>query len=97
MRGKAALLIALGAGYVLGTKAGWERYRQIVARARQAWSTDEVQGVVDTVTGAAAQVAGKAHPGLGDKAERAGDATAQAAHRSASKAQPDSATPPSLG
>jgi threonine dehydratase len=33
----------VGAGYVLGTKAGQRRYEQIKARADQVWSSEPVQ------------------------------------------------------
>ena len=36
MRFKSGFLVGLGAGYVMGTKAGQERYQQIVDAMRQA-------------------------------------------------------------
>lgn len=35
MRGKVGLVIGLAAGYVLGTRAGRERYEQIKAQAEK--------------------------------------------------------------
>jgi len=43
MRGKAGLVIGLGLGYVLGTRAGRERYEQIKAQALKVWNLDPVQ------------------------------------------------------
>jgi SLT domain-containing protein len=43
MKGKIALLIGGAAGYVLGTKAGRERYEQIKAQAESFWSNPKVQ------------------------------------------------------
>jgi hypothetical protein len=43
MRGKVGLVIGLAAGYVLGTRAGRERYEQIKAQAEKVWNLDPVQ------------------------------------------------------
>ena len=43
MRGKAGLVIGLAAGYVLGTRAGRERYEQIKHQALKVWNLDPVQ------------------------------------------------------
>ncbi|MFT4211607.1 MAG: hypothetical protein QM626_07000 [Microbacterium sp.] len=43
MRGKAGLVIGLAVGYVLGTRAGRERYEQIKAGAEKVWNLDPVQ------------------------------------------------------
>jgi hypothetical protein len=49
MRGKAGLVIGLAIGYVLGTRAGRERYEQIKAQARKVWDSAPVQDQVDKV------------------------------------------------
>jgi len=49
MRGKAALVVGLVAGYVLGTRAGRERYEQIKAQAEKVWEQPVVQGQVEKV------------------------------------------------
>jgi hypothetical protein len=41
------LVIGLGVGYVLGTRAGRERYEQIKAQAEKVWSLPPVQKQVD--------------------------------------------------
>ena len=61
---KIVLLTAVGVGYVLGTRAGRERYEQIKRQAEKVWNNDQVQSTVDTVTetakSTAADVAHKA-------------------------------------
>ena len=47
MRGKAGLVIGLAIGYVLGTRAGRERYEQIKAQAAKLWEMEPVQAQVD--------------------------------------------------
>ncbi len=47
MRGKAGLVIGLAAGYVLGTRAGRERYEQIKTQAEKVWNLPPVQKQVD--------------------------------------------------
>lgn len=43
MKGKILLVVGLGVGYVLGARAGRERYEEIKARAQQFWSDPRVQ------------------------------------------------------
>lgn len=47
MRGKILFLVGLGVGYVLGAKAGRERYEQIRLRAKGVWESPPVQQQVD--------------------------------------------------
>ncbi len=47
MRGKVGLVIGLAAGYVLGARAGRERYEQIKEQALKVWNLDPVQKQVD--------------------------------------------------
>ena len=49
MRGKVGLVIGLAAGYVLGTRAGRERYEQIKAQALKVWNLEPVQQQVGKV------------------------------------------------
>lgn len=49
MRGKAALVVGLVAGYVLGARAGRERYEQIKAQAEKVWDRPAVQGQIEKV------------------------------------------------
>src|SRR5688572_33010518 len=43
MRGKLGLVIGLAAGYVLGARAGRERYEQIKAQVDKVWNLEPVQ------------------------------------------------------
>ena len=43
MKGKILLVVGLGVGYVLGSRAGRERYDQIVAKAQQFWNDPRVK------------------------------------------------------
>lgn len=43
MRGKIGLVVGLGAGYVLGTRAGRARYEQIKTQWLKLWHADPVQ------------------------------------------------------
>ena len=49
MKGKIGLVIGLGAGYVLGSRAGRERYQQIKAQWLKVWNLDPVQEQVSRV------------------------------------------------
>lgn len=51
MRGKAGLVIGLAAGYVLGTRAGRERYEQIKTQAQKVWNLAPVQKQVGKLQG----------------------------------------------
>ncbi|WP_314650146.1 hypothetical protein [uncultured Microbacterium sp.] len=51
MKGKIGLIVGLGAGYVLGTRAGQERYEQIKTQWLKVWNMDPVQERVDQVKG----------------------------------------------
>lgn len=57
MKGKIGLVVGLGVGYVLGTRAGRERYDQIKKQWLKVWELDAVQDQVD-----------KAKEFVGDKA-----------------------------
>jgi hypothetical protein len=48
MKGKILFAVGLGVGYVLGTRAGRERYEQIRKGAEKIWNTPAVQEGVDT-------------------------------------------------
>ena len=47
MRGKIGIVVGLAAGYVLGSRAGRERYEQIKSRFLKVWNTPPVQKQVD--------------------------------------------------
>lgn len=52
MKGKIAFVLGATVGYVLGSRAGRERYEQIKRGAQQVWETEPVQRGVDLVKGA---------------------------------------------
>lgn len=58
MKGKILFVVGLGVGYVLGTRAGRERYEQIKRAAEGVWNTPAVQQGVDSVKGFAADKVG---------------------------------------
>ncbi len=48
MKGKILLLVGLGVGYVLGTRAGREQYDKISSQANKLWNDPRVQKQVKT-------------------------------------------------
>lgn len=53
MKGKIAFVLGAAVGYVLGTRAGRERYEQIKRGAEAVWNTAPVQRGVDAAKGVA--------------------------------------------
>ena len=51
MKGKILLVVGLGVGYVLGTRAGREKYNEIKATADKLWQDPRVQKQVHNVEG----------------------------------------------
>ncbi len=49
MKGKILFVAGLGIGYVLGTRAGREKYEQLKAQAARLWNDPRVQKQVDAV------------------------------------------------
>lgn len=49
MKGKILFIVGLGLGYVLGTRAGRERYEQIKAGAEKIWQDPRIQQQVTQV------------------------------------------------
>ncbi|MFB9375809.1 hypothetical protein ACFFKU_17155 [Kineococcus gynurae] len=60
MRGKIIVLVAGATGYVLGARAGRERYEQIVDAAGRLWGNPSVQKRVDAAEDRAADLARQA-------------------------------------
>jgi hypothetical protein len=81
---KLMLLVAGGAGYVLGTRAGRERYDQIVGAVTKVRNDPRVQEKTQRAVDAAKQQA----PVVADKVTSAAGAAASKVSRSDS-AQPD--------
>lgn len=74
MRFRVGLAVGLGAGYVLGARAGRQRYEQIARTAKKVWESDAaakarmelVHGLPDVV-GTAAQKIGQMRHRNGDR------------------------------
>ena len=64
---KTMLLIGLGTGYVLGSKAGRERYEQIIAKWQAAWESPMVQERAGAVQSKATEVYESAKTTVTDK------------------------------
>ena len=74
MRGKAGLVIGLAVGYVLGTRAGRERYEQIKEQWLKVWNLDPVQEQVGKVKEFAKSTAMALPSTLWDSAVKVGKA-----------------------
>jgi hypothetical protein len=92
MRFKSGFLVGLGAGYVLGTKAGQERYQQIVDAASRLRENPGVQRLTGEVNKTVAVGRDRVTETAAAKAEEAKEAVANAARRSDDRAGPASTT-----
>ena len=72
---KLTLAVAAGAGYVLGAKAGKERYQQIEGKVREIAGMPAVQNATATVKENAAPLLDSAKETVGDKVTAATDKT----------------------
>lgn len=91
--GKLSFLIGMGAGYVLGARAGEKRYEQIKTRANKVWENPAVQDKVGDVAG---QVKAKA-PGVAAAAGSAAVKAATQAVRGTDKGTDDTSGPSASG
>jgi hypothetical protein len=57
MRSKAAFIVGTGLGYVLGARAGRQRFEKIAALSRRAWQDPRVQATVNDLESKAADLA----------------------------------------
>ena len=69
MSGKLKLLVGIGVGYVLGTRAGRERYEQLKAKAQTVWQDPRTQEKVHQARDVAAEKAGEAAQSLKETAQ----------------------------
>jgi hypothetical protein len=67
MRYRLTFMTGVALGYVLGAKAGRERYEQIVQKARQVTQNPAVRNTAETAAQQGRQVAGKAYHTVSDK------------------------------
>ncbi|WP_207207077.1 YtxH domain-containing protein [Agromyces binzhouensis] len=70
MKGKILFVVGLGVGYVLGTRAGRERYEQIQKAAENVWNQPTVQEGVQTVKDFAMARVGDVSDAVLDKAKK---------------------------
>ena len=76
MAGKITFLVGFGAGYVLGARAGRERYEQISTKAQGWWQDPRVQRRADQAQQVVKDKAGEAGAKVVDKASEAGSKVA---------------------
>jgi hypothetical protein len=83
---KTGLLIGFGAGYVLGSRAGKERYEQIKQWWEQVSSSPGVQRAMEQTKGVAGDTAKRGLSVVQSSIERAGDSVRDRLHRGESDA-----------
>ncbi|CAM5719114.1 hypothetical protein SALBM311S_05523 [Streptomyces alboniger] len=78
MRYRLTFVVGLALGYVLGTKAGRERYEQLKKSARQVSQNPAVRNTAESAAQQGRQFAGKAYHVVSDKVgDRVPDSVAQ--------------------
>jgi hypothetical protein len=80
MRGKLGMAVGAAVGYVLGAKAGRERYEQIAASARQLMDKPQVKRVMESAPG-----------NLGARVEQVANKAADAVHQASDRVAPSDA------
>ena len=70
---KLTLVAGFGAGYILGAKAGTQRYEQIISTFRQIAGMPAVQEVTHTLADTAGQIGDKAKATVTEKVAAVGD------------------------
>ena len=98
MKGKFLFVVGLGVGYVLGTRAGRERYEQIRKAARDVWNQPKVQEGVQTVKDFAMSRAGDVGENVLDGAKKlvaqmSGSQNSSTSRSSAARSASSTATP----
>jgi oxygen-dependent protoporphyrinogen oxidase len=88
MKGKIALLVGGAAGYVLGTRAGRERYDQMKGQAQRLWENPKVQEKKSQAQDYAREKAPEVQHKVADAAASAAAATKDKVHK------PGDAPPP---
>lgn len=94
---KITIAVAFGAGYVVGARAGRERYREIKSRATALWQSDTVQEQTAKAQGLAKDQALKAKDVAKDRlpSSLGGKSTQDESGQSRSSRHSDSADPDS--
>ena len=91
---KLLLIGAAAAGYVLGTKAGRERYEQIKRQSSKIWNSGPVQQGVHEAEGVAKHAASTAGTKVADAASTAGSKVAAKVKGDEPAAPPSAPSPP---
>ena len=92
---KLTLLVGVGAGYVLGAKAGTQRYEQIMGKVNELMGKPAVQNATDSLASSAGQFADKAKSTVNDKVESVtGSSTSTPPPVSTITAPPTTPAPP---
>lgn len=73
MKSKAAFLAGAAIGYVLGARAGRQRFESLKVHAREAWKSDPVQSAVGTIQDKAGELAKEQGAALKEKVAEAVD------------------------
>lgn len=94
---KLTLAIAAGTGYVLGAKAGKERYAQIESKFREIAGMPAVQNATETVKDTAAPLLDSAKGTVSDKVSSASDKGSSGSPSTTSPTTTPTTPPPSLG
>ena len=96
MKTKAALVVGLATGYVLGTRDGRERYEQIKSQATRVWQDPRVQQKAARAQDLAKQKATQAQDLAKEKAPVVKDKATAAAHKASGSATSDRSPEPVL-
>ena len=91
MRSKISFLVGGALGYVLGARAGHQRYEQIKAKSQQLWQSEPVQNKVSEATDAVKQAA----PVVTEKVTEAAKHAGEAAKSKISSSDTDTSVSPS--
>ncbi len=74
MRGKIMFITGVGVGYVLGTRAGRQKFDQMVAQARRVWESPTVQEAAGVVQAQANRLYDQGKQVVGDQVHKLGTA-----------------------
>ena len=72
MRGKMIFIAGVGVGYVLGTRAGREKFDQMVAQARKLWESPTVQEAAGVVQAQATRLYDEGKTVVNDQVHKLG-------------------------
>ncbi len=73
MRGKLMFITGVGVGYVLGTRAGRQKFDQMMAQARRVWESPTVQEAAGVVQAQATRLYEEGKQAVNDQVHRLGN------------------------